>query len=143
MIRWPRQNSSHHIGLIVLALLAVLLPGLLFAIVQYRSLLDLERKTRVAVQDSLRRTLQSVSLRTKEKLEALAVESLGHIDAAKTEQEKLDDIELHLTAIKQSHPEINLAFVVVHCPCQKRQFAVFAFDGGVDRVTPEQFKMNT
>ncbi|HEV8485573.1 MAG TPA: HAMP domain-containing sensor histidine kinase [Blastocatellia bacterium] len=134
---------SHRTGLIVLAVLAVLLPGLLFSIVQYRSLADLESKTRVAVQESLRQTLQGVSVRTKEKLEALAVEALGHIGAAKMEQEKLDDIELRLNDIKQSHPEINLAFVVVHCPCEKRQFAVFAFEGGVDRVTPEQFKAST
>ena len=90
---------SHRTGLIVLAVLAVLLPALLFSIVQYRSLADLEGKTRVAVQESLRQTLQGVSLRTMEKLEALAVESLGHIEAAKIEQEKLDDIELRLNDI--------------------------------------------
>lgn len=54
MIPWARANSSHRSGLIVLALLAVLLPAVLFSIVQYRSLADLESKTRAAVQDNLR-----------------------------------------------------------------------------------------
>ena len=142
MIPWVRANSSHHMGLIVLALLAVLVPALLFSVVQYRSLSDLEGKTRVAVQDNLRQTLEGVSLGTKQRLEAIAAESMGHIEAAAAEQEKLSDIELGLIAIKQSHPEIDLAFVVVHCPCRKRQFAVFASDAAVHRVMHEQFKMS-
>jgi hypothetical protein len=140
MIPWARAYSSRRTGLIVLALLAVLLPALLFSVVQYRSLIDLESKTRVAVQDNLRQTLEGVSRGTKERLEVIAAESLGHIEAAAAEQEKLSDIELSLIGIKQSHPEIDLAFTVVHCPCQKRQFAVFASDAGVHRVSHEEFK---
>jgi signal transduction histidine kinase len=140
MIPWARANSSHRTGLIVLALLAVLLPALLFSVVQYRSLADLESKTRVAVQDNLRQTLEGVSRGTKEKLESIAAESLGHIEASEAEAEKLGDIELRLMGLKQSHPEIDLAFVVVHCPCRKRQFAVFASDAGVHRVMDEHFK---
>ena len=140
MFPWARANSSHRTGLIVLALLAVLVPALLFSVVQYRSLTDLESKTRVAVQDNLRQTLEGVSRGTKERLEAIAADSLGNIEAAAAEQEKLSDIELRLIGIKQSHPEIDLAFVVVHCPCRKRQFAVFASDAGVHRVLHEEFK---
>jgi signal transduction histidine kinase len=140
MFPWARANSSHRTGLIVLALLAVLVPALLFSVVQYRSLTDLESKTRVVVQDNLRQTLEGVSRGTKERLEAIAAESLSHIEAAAAEQEKLSDIELGLISTKQSHPEIDLAFVVVHCPCRKRQFAVFASDAGVHRVLHEQFK---
>ena len=140
MFPWARANSSHRTGLIVLALLAVLVPALLFSVVQYRSLTDLESKTRVVVQDNLRQTLEGVSRGTKERLEAIAAESLGHIEAAGAEQEKLSDLELGLISTKQSHPEIDLAFVVVHCPCRKRQFAVFASDAGVHRVMHEQFK---
>jgi hypothetical protein len=121
MIPRARSNSSHRNGLIALVLLAVLLPALLFSIVQYRSLADLESKTRVAVQDNLRQTLEVVSRRTKERLEAIAAESLGGIEASAAEQERLKDIELRLIGLKQSHPEIDLAFVVVHCPCRKRQ----------------------
>lgn len=140
MIPWARATSSRRNGLIVLAILAVLLPALLFSVVQYRSLTDLDSKTRVAVQDNLRQTLDGVSRGTKVRLEAIAADSLGSIEAAAVEQEKLADIELRLIGIKQSHPEIDLAFVVVHCPCRKRQFAVFASDAGVHRVMHEQFK---
>lgn len=140
MIPWTRADLSRRTGLIVLALLAVLVPALLFSVVQYRSLTDLESKTRVAVQDNLRQTLEEVSRGTRDNLDTIASESLGHIEAASAEQEKLSEIELGLIGIKQSHPEIDLAFVVVHCPCRKRQFAVFASDAGVHRVMHEQFK---
>ena len=140
MISRARTNSSHRNRLIVLAILAVLLPALLFSAVQYRSLTDLESKTRVAVQDNLRQTLDGVSRGTKVRLEAIAADSLGSIEAVAAEQEKLADIELRLIGIKQSHPEIDLAFVVVHCPCRKRQFAIFASDAGVHRVMHDEFK---
>lgn len=140
MNHWLRVNPSRRAGLIVLAFLAVLVPGLLFSIVQYRSLADLESKTRLAVQDTLRQTLQDVLLRTKERLEAIAVQSLGDLEKTNTEQEKLDQLELRLAGIKQSHAEIDLAFIVVHCPCQKNQFAVFATDEAVRSITTDRFK---
>ncbi|HYL97792.1 MAG TPA: HAMP domain-containing sensor histidine kinase [Blastocatellia bacterium] len=136
-----RSNLTHRSCLPFLALFAVLAPAVLFSMVQYRSLADIESKTSAALQDSLRQTLQRVSSRTTEKLEALAVQSLGAMDSPKVERKTLDEIETHLRQTKQSHPEISLAFVVVHpCPCQKEQFAVFAYDGKVDRVAPGQFK---
>ncbi len=102
MIAWARANSSHRTGLVVLALLAVLVPAMLFSIVQYRSLADLESKTRVAVQDNLRQTLEGVSRETTKRLEAIAADSLNPIEASAAEQEKLSDIELRLITIKQN-----------------------------------------
>jgi hypothetical protein len=100
----------------------------------------LESKTRVALQDNLRQTFESVSRVTKVRLETIATESLGLIREADAEQEKLSDIERGLIAIKQSHPEVDLAFAVVHCPCRQRQFAIFASDTGIHRVAHERFK---
>ena len=75
-----------------LAFTAVLLPMAVLSVVQYRSLQDLEGKTRVAVEENLRQTLQSISRRAKERLEALAAETLKGIEAADVEQERLDRI---------------------------------------------------
>src|SRR5262249_2155680 len=55
---------------------------------------------------------------------------------------KLEDIEQQLVNTRKSHAEIDLAFVVVQCPCQKRQFAVFATDAGAHRVSEGYFKTN-
>jgi signal transduction histidine kinase len=140
MIRWPHFNSSHRARLLALALTAVLLPVALLSVIQYRSLADLESKTRVAVEENLRQTLQSISRRAKEKLEALAAEALSSIEAADVEQERLDRIESHLTAARESHPEIDLAFLVMHCSCRERNFAVFSAPEGVHRILHDQFK---
>src|SRR5438128_3791105 len=99
MIRWPHFNSSRRAGLMALVVTAILLPMAVLSVVQYRSLQDLEGKTRVAVEENLRQTLQSISRRAKERLEALAAETLKGIEAADVEQERLDRIESRLAAV--------------------------------------------
>ncbi len=143
MIRWLHFNSSHRAGLVLLLLMAVLLPVVILLFVQYRSFADLESKTRAAVQENLRQTLQSFSRRVSEKAEALATETLGGIDPADAEQERLDRIADRLTAIRQSHPETGLVFVVIHCSCRERNFALFATPEGIRRIDHDHFKRNT
>jgi signal transduction histidine kinase len=142
MIQWWRVNSSRRTGLMILVFIAFLLPCLLFSVLQYHSLNGMERKTMIEVQDSLRQRLQDISLRTRASLEALAVQIMGPVYAGDIEQEKLQDIQQQLTSIWESHAEFDLAFVVVDCPCQKRQFAVFASDAGVHGFSSESFKTN-
>ncbi len=122
--------------------MAVLLPVAILLLVQYRSFADLENKTRAAVQENLRQTLQSFSRRVVEKTEALAAETLGGIDPADVEQERLDLIAGCLSAIKQSHPETDLAFVVIHCSCREKNFALFATPGGIRQIDHDHFKRN-
>src|SRR5262249_46332461 len=42
--------------------------------------------------------------------------------------------------IRQSHPEISLAFVVVNCSCRQRNFALFTEPQGVRQIDHEHFK---
>jgi signal transduction histidine kinase len=140
MIRRVRFNPSHRTGLAVLLLIAVLLPVVILLLAQYRSLAGLESKTRAAAQENLRQTLQSFSRRIVEKTEALAAETLGGIDPADIEQESLDRIADRLSAIRQSHPEVDMAFVVIHCSCRKRNFALFATSEGGRRIDHDHFK---
>jgi signal transduction histidine kinase len=121
-------------------LIAVLLPIIILLVAQYRSLAGLEGKTRVAVQENLRQTLLSFSCRVVEKAEALAAETLGGIDPADVEEERFDRIADRLSAIRQSHPEADMAFVVIHCSCRKRNFALFATSEGVRRIDHDHFK---
>ena len=142
MIRRLRFNSSHRTGLVVLLMMAVLLPIAILLLAQYRSFADLESKTRAAVQEDLRQTLQSLSRRIVERAEALAAETLGGIDPADVEQERFDRIADRLSAIRQSHPETDLAFVVIHCSCREKNFALFATPEAVRRIDHDQFKRN-
>jgi signal transduction histidine kinase len=140
MIRRLRFNSSNRTGLAVSLLIAVLLPVIILLVAQYRSLAGLEGKTRVAAQENLRQTLLSFSCRVVEKAEALAAETLGGIDPADVEEERFDRIADRLSAIRQSHPEADMAFVVIHCSCRERNFALFDTSEGVRRIDHDHFK---
>jgi len=140
MIRRLRFNSSNRTGLVLSLLIAVLLPVIILLVAQYRSLAGLEGKTRAAVQENLRQTLQSFTRLVVKKAEALATETLGGIDPADIEEERFDRIADRLSSIRQSHPETDLAFVVIHCSCRKRNFAIFATPEGVRRIDHDHFK---
>jgi signal transduction histidine kinase len=141
MIRRLRFNSSNRTGLAVSLLIAVLLPVIILLVAQYRSLAGLEGKTRAAVQENLRQTLQSFSCQVVKKTETLAAETLGGIDPADVEEERFDRIRDRLSAIRQSHPEADLAFVVIHCSCRKKNFAIFATPEGVRLIDHDHFKL--
>jgi signal transduction histidine kinase len=140
MIKRLRFNPSHRTGLALSLLIAVLLPVVILLLAQYRSLAGLEGKTRAAVQENLRQTLQNFSCRVVKKAEALAAETLGGIDPADVEDERFDRIADRLSAIRQSHPEADRAFVVIHCSCRKKNFAIFATAEGVRRIDHDHFK---
>ncbi len=137
MIRGLQFNSSHRVWL---ALLAVLLPVIALSVAQYRSLAELENKTRVAGQEQLRQALQSLMHRTREKLETLTAATLGSIDVAEIEQEYPEPLERRLAGIREAHPEIDAVFVVVNCSNRNRKFALFATADGLRRVDRDQFK---
>ncbi|MGH9842599.1 MAG: sensor histidine kinase [Blastocatellia bacterium] len=138
MFRGLQLNSRRVAG----ALLALLLPAAVLAAIQYRSLSELESKTRLAGQEQLRQTLQSVIQRTRERLEALAATTLGSIELAELETEDPTLLENRLLKIRQAHPEIDTVFVVSHCSCRKTKFALYATPAGVRRVGPEEFKQH-
>jgi signal transduction histidine kinase len=140
MIKRLRFNPTHRTGMIVSLLIAVLLPVIILLLAQYRSLAGLEGKTRAAVQENLRQTLQSFSCQVVKEAEALAAETLGGIDPADIEGERFDRIADRLSAIRQSHPEVDLAFAVIHCSCRKKNFAIFATAEGVRRIDHDHFK---
>ncbi len=140
MIRWARFNSSRRTGLALLLLMAVLAPVVILLFVQYRSFSDLERKTRVAAQENLRQTLQNFSRRVGENAEAFTTEILSGIDPVDVEKERLDPIAARLSDIRRSHSEVGQAFIVVHCLCRERNFALFASPEGFRRVDHEYFK---
>jgi signal transduction histidine kinase len=138
-----RPRINYRVGLVALLLVAVPLPLVLLSVVQYQSLVDLESKTEVALRENLRRTLDGISKSVKERLEALATESFGAIQAADVERRALERLGQQLGAIKSNHPEIEMAFLVDHCSCREKNFAIFATNEGVRRVDQDQYKRDS
>src|SRR5687768_13363533 len=97
--------------LLLLALVAVLLPIMLLTYVQYRSLVELENKTREAFKENLRQTLLNVEGQVEEKFEAIASRSLMPLGNIKLSSGKAaEQFEKHFSGIKQSNPEIERIF---------------------------------
>lgn len=124
---------------VTFAIAAVMAPAAILSALQYRSLVELQSKTKVAVQENLRQRLQTVAHRVEESLKGLAKESLGSIKARDLEQENLDRIQLQFSSVKQSHPEIDRLFVVSNCSCKPKNFALIFTSNGLRRVDNSQF----
>jgi signal transduction histidine kinase len=111
MRRRSRFHLSSKAKLITLAIVAVLLPTTILSVIQYNSLVDLEGKTKVAVQENLRQTMQTLTRKVEDNLKELAKDTLEPIGYEDLEQDSLQKIEQHFAAVKRAHPEIDQMFV--------------------------------
>src|SRR5438045_1921822 len=111
MRKWPKVNLSSKTRLIAIAVVALLLPTMVLSVVQFRSLVDLEDKTKVAVQENMRQTLQTVSHKVEENLKGLARKSLSDVRLPDLEPRNFQALERRFATIQQEHPEIDSLFI--------------------------------
>jgi signal transduction histidine kinase len=107
-----------------IALVAILLPTLLLSLIQYRSLTELQHKTKAAVRDSLRQTLQNFSARVRTKLEDYAAERVAAIPSDELRQHNLERLDKRFLATRQVHREIEAMFAQVYRPSQSNAFSI-------------------
>jgi hypothetical protein len=120
MRKWPKINLSSQSRLIAIVVLALLLPTLVLSVVQFRTLCNIESKTKVAVQDNMRQTLQTVSRKVEENIKGLAKESLGDVSLADLEPQNYQALEQRFATIKQERPEIDDLFALSQCSHPKQ-----------------------
>ena len=95
--------------LTILISVGVLVPLLALTYLQYRSLTELQTKTKGAFKDNLRQGLPVVEQQMKQRLEDIAAQTLNPIGSMHlSSQEELDK---YLAGIKRTHPEIEETFV--------------------------------
>src|SRR5215216_6358367 len=109
MFRDAIRKLSLRKKLTILASVGVLLPVLLLTYMQYRSLAELQNKTKGAFKDNLRQGLTIVEHQMKQRLEDIAAQTLNpissmHLSAA-------EELEKYFADVKRSHPEIEEIFV--------------------------------
>jgi signal transduction histidine kinase len=92
--------------LIILASVGVLLPVLVLTYLQYRSLTELQNKTKGAFKDNLRQGLTYVEQQMVKRLEDIAAETLNPLDRMHAAE-----FEKYFTSVKRLHPEIEQIFV--------------------------------
>lgn len=110
MFRDAISRLSLRKKLTLLVSVGVLLPVIVLTYLQYRSLTELENKTKGAFKDSLRQRLTNVELHLKQRLEALAAQTLEPINTI--DLESPEAIERYVADVKRSHPEIEDVFVL-------------------------------
>jgi signal transduction histidine kinase len=140
--RWDIKLPSGT-KLIALAIAAVALPTIVLFVVQYRSLVELQNKTRAAAHESLRQRSQNIARKVKEDLGDLATQSFRSIDPRDISEENLDQVQNSFAAARQSHPEIDQIFLVSHCGCRGKRFALFYSADAVVRISDSQFKSSS
>jgi signal transduction histidine kinase len=118
--------------LAILASVGVFLPVLVLTYMQYRSLAELQNKTKGAFKDNLRQGLTIVQQQMKQRLEDVAAQTLNSSDITQlSSRGAAAELEKYLSDVKRSHPEIEETFVFVDSPnqqftaAQSRILAVF------------------
>ncbi|HEU4713653.1 MAG TPA: HAMP domain-containing sensor histidine kinase [Pyrinomonadaceae bacterium] len=90
-----------------MASIGVFLPLLVLTYMQYRSLAELQNKTKGAFKDNLRQGFTIVERQMKQRLQEIATKTLNL-------PQKADEREKYFADVKRSHPEIEDIFVVTN-----------------------------
>ena len=101
--------------LVILVSVGVLLPVAGLTYLQYRSLVELENKTKGAFKDNLRQGLTIVEQRMRQRLEDIAAQTLSpidsmHLSSRGVPEDDPKEIEKYFSDVKRSHPEIQEIF---------------------------------
>src|SRR5687768_13721277 len=130
MFREAIKKLSLRQKLMILASVGVLLPLLVLTYMQYRSLAELENKTKGAFKDNLRQGFTILQRQMKQRLEDVAAQTLNpvgslHLSSLSSPAEA-EEIETYFASVKRSHPEIEEIFAFVH-PGGKQETNGYAY----------------
>ncbi len=115
MFRDAIRNLSLRKKLALLASVGVFLPLLVLIYMQYRSLAELQDKTKGAFKDNLRQGITIVEQQMKRRLEDVAVQTLNPIDSLQLlSPGAAEEIEKYFGDVKRSHAEIAEIFAFAY-----------------------------
>lgn len=101
--------------LTILASVGVFLPLLVLTYMQYRSLAELQNKTKGAFKDNLRQGLTIVQRQMKQRLEDVAAQTLNPIGSLHfSSPGGAEAFEKYFVDVKRSHPEIEEIFAFAY-----------------------------
>src|SRR6185369_14867283 len=109
MFRDAIKKLSLRKKLTILATVGVLLPIFVLTYLQYRSLSELQIKTKGAFKDNVRQGLVAVELKIKQRLEDIAAQTLDPIGRMRLSSPT--EFEKYSADLKRSRPEIEEMFV--------------------------------
>src|SRR5215212_7477784 len=111
MFRDAISKLSLRKKLVILASVGVFLPILVLTYLQYRSLAELQYKTKGAFKDNLRQGLTIVEHQMKQRLEDVAAQTLNPLDSIRLSSPgAAEELEKYFASVKRSHPEVEEIF---------------------------------
>jgi signal transduction histidine kinase len=142
MVRLSRPKISSWNRRIALAVVAVLAPTIALSFIQYRSLVELEEKTKAALHENLRQTLLGVARTAEEHFTSLAEVALLPIARREVPPSDPDQVAHHFAAVRQSRPEIDQLFVVIHVHSgpPTDNYVLLDTAGGFRRLDHDEFQ---
>jgi signal transduction histidine kinase len=115
MFRDANSKLSLRKKLTILASVGVFLPLLVLTYMQYRSLAELQNKTKGAFKDNLRQGLTYVEYLIKQRLEGVAAQTLNPIDNIHLSYPgAAEELEKYFASVKRSHPEVEEIFAFAY-----------------------------
>ena len=115
MFRDAISKLSLRKKLTILVSVGVFLPLLVLTYLQYRSLAELQNKTKGAFKDNVRQGLTNVEHRMKQRLEDLAAQTFSPISSIElSSPAAAEEIEKHFANVKHSHPAIEQIFAFAY-----------------------------
>lgn len=112
MFRDAIRKLSLRKKLTILVSVGVVLPLLVLTYLQYRSLTELQSKTKGAFTDNLRQGLTNLELRMKQRLEEIADKSLNPVGSINLSSPAApQELQKYFAEVKRIHPEVREIFV--------------------------------
>jgi len=131
MFRGAISKLSLRKKLTILVSVGVFLPLLLLTYMQYRSLAELENKTKGAFKDNLRQGFTILQRQMKQRLEDVAAQTLQPISSIHVSSLSslsspggAEELEKYFAEVKRSHPEIEEIFLY---PGDKQETSSYAY----------------
>ncbi|HEX8144585.1 MAG TPA: HAMP domain-containing sensor histidine kinase [Pyrinomonadaceae bacterium] len=115
MFRDAISKLSLRKKLTILASVGVFLPLLLLTYMQYRSLAELQNKTKGAFKENLRQGLTIVEHKMEQRLEDVAAQTLTPLGSIRLSSPgAAEELEKYFVDVKRSHPEIEEIFAFAY-----------------------------
>jgi signal transduction histidine kinase len=112
--------------LMILVSVGVFLPLVVLTYLQYRSLTELQNKTKGAFKDNLRQGLTIVEHQLKQRLEQVATQTLDPIGSMRlSSPAATEELEKYFENVKRRHPEVEQIFVETNSAAQSDRRLLF------------------
>jgi signal transduction histidine kinase len=129
--------------LTILVTVGVFLPLLVLTYMQYRSLAELQNKTKGAFKDNVRQGFTLVQRQMRQRLEAVAAQTLEPISdlhlSSLSSPGSAQEIEKYFANVKRSHPEIEEIFAFAYSEGKEKPSYGYWYSDKAGQIAQAEF----